>query len=82
MTRQASGQPTAPAAQWSVIVPVKLIAQAKTRLSGDLSPQERAELARAMVADTVAAVYTNGGQLNVETVTHGVVKFSDVKAVS
>lgn len=55
MTRQASGQPTAPAAQWSVIVPVKLIAQAKTRLSGDLSPQERAELARAMVADTVAA---------------------------
>jgi 2-phospho-L-lactate guanylyltransferase len=55
VTRQASGQPTAPAVQWSVIVPVKLIAQAKTRLSGDLSPQERAELARAMVADTVAA---------------------------
>jgi 2-phospho-L-lactate guanylyltransferase len=55
MSRQASGQPTAPAAQWSVIVPVKLTAQAKTRLAGDLNPQERAELARAMVADTVAA---------------------------
>lgn len=55
MTRPASGQPAGPATSWSVVVPVKLTAQAKTRLAGDLSPQERAELARAMVVDTVAA---------------------------
>lgn len=35
-----------------------------------------------MVADAVSAVYTNGNQLNVETFNHGVVKYSDVKAVS
>ena len=35
-----------------------------------------------LVADAVAAVYSEGGQLNVETVKHGVVKYSDVKAVS
>lgn len=35
-----------------------------------------------LVADAVAAVYSDGGQLNVETVKHGVVKYSDVKAVS
>ena len=55
MSRQASWQRTEPAALWSFVVPVKLTAQAKTRLAGDLSPQERAELARAMVVDTVAA---------------------------
>lgn len=55
MTLHAPDHPPAPALLWSVVVPVKLIAQAKTRLAGDLSPQERAELARAMVADTVAA---------------------------
>ncbi|HSW05102.1 flagellar hook assembly protein FlgD [Aquabacterium sp.] len=35
-----------------------------------------------LVADAVTAVYSDGGQLNVETVKHGVVKYSDVKAVS
>lgn len=55
MTSQVPAQPSAPAAAWSVVVPVKLTAQAKTRLAGDLSPHERAELARAMVVDTVAA---------------------------
>jgi flagellar basal-body rod modification protein FlgD len=35
-----------------------------------------------LVADAVAAVYSEGGQLNVETLKHGVVKYADVKAVS
>jgi flagellar basal-body rod modification protein FlgD len=35
-----------------------------------------------LVADTVASVYNDGGQLNVETVSHGVVKYSDIKGVS
>ncbi|HEY2551396.1 MAG TPA: 2-phospho-L-lactate guanylyltransferase [Streptosporangiaceae bacterium] len=53
---------------WSVVIPVKVLALAKTRLAGrdggaardqagppGLSPQQRAELALAMAADTVAA---------------------------
>ncbi len=36
----------------------------------------------ALVADTVGAVYTEGGQLKVETLNHGIVAYSDVKAVS
>lgn len=55
MTQQVLGRPASSTAAWSVVIPVKLTAQAKTRLAGDLSPQERAELARAMVVDTVAA---------------------------
>jgi 2-phospho-L-lactate/phosphoenolpyruvate guanylyltransferase len=39
---------------WSLVVPVKLLAQAKSRLSGLAGPP-RAELALAMAADTVAA---------------------------
>lgn len=40
---------------WTVVVPVKVTSQAKTRLAGDLSPTQRVELVRAMVVDTVAA---------------------------
>jgi 2-phospho-L-lactate/phosphoenolpyruvate guanylyltransferase len=39
---------------WSLVIPVKLLTLAKTRLSG-LSAPHRAELALAMAADTVAA---------------------------
>ncbi|MGO8956320.1 MAG: 2-phospho-L-lactate guanylyltransferase [Streptosporangiaceae bacterium] len=39
---------------WSLVVPVKVLAQAKSRLTG-LAGQLRAELALAMAADTVAA---------------------------
>jgi 2-phospho-L-lactate/phosphoenolpyruvate guanylyltransferase len=39
---------------WSLVVPVKVLAQAKSRLSG-LAGQLRAELALAMAADTIAA---------------------------
>jgi 2-phospho-L-lactate guanylyltransferase len=39
---------------WSVVVPVKLLAGAKTRLTG-LTSTERAEIALAMAADTVRA---------------------------
>jgi 2-phospho-L-lactate guanylyltransferase len=47
-----SGVPALPA--WSLVVPVKLLAQAKSRLTG-LAEARRAELALAMAADTVAA---------------------------
>jgi 2-phospho-L-lactate/phosphoenolpyruvate guanylyltransferase len=39
---------------WSLVIPVKLLAQAKTRLTG-LDPERRSRLALAMAADTVAA---------------------------
>jgi 2-phospho-L-lactate/phosphoenolpyruvate guanylyltransferase len=39
---------------WSLLVPVKVLAQAKSRLTG-LHAADRAELALAMAADTVAA---------------------------
>ena len=39
---------------WSLVIPVKLLAQAKSRLTG-LAGQRRAEFALAMAADTVAA---------------------------
>ena len=40
--------------QWSLVIPVKVLAQAKSRLTGLAGPP-RAELALAMVADTVRA---------------------------
>ena len=40
---------------WSVVIPVKVLAQAKSRLGG-LGTQTRVRLALAMAADTVAAV--------------------------
>jgi 2-phospho-L-lactate/phosphoenolpyruvate guanylyltransferase len=39
---------------WSLVIPVKLLAQAKTRLTG-LEPERRSRLALAMAADTIAA---------------------------
>jgi 2-phospho-L-lactate/phosphoenolpyruvate guanylyltransferase len=39
---------------WSLVIPVKLLAQAKTRLTG-LDPERRSRLVLAMAADTVAA---------------------------
>ncbi len=42
------------ALSWSLVVPVKVLAQAKSRLTG-LAGQLRPELALAMLADTVAA---------------------------
>ena len=40
--------------RWSVVIPVKVLARAKSRLTGLAGPR-RAELALAMAADTVAA---------------------------
>jgi 2-phospho-L-lactate guanylyltransferase len=40
---------------WSVVIPVKVLTQAKSRL-GQLGAQRRAELALAMAADTIIAV--------------------------
>ena len=39
---------------WSLVIPVKVLAQAKTRLTG-IAPERRSRLALAMAADTVAA---------------------------
>lgn len=47
-------EPATAAAAWSLVIPVKVLAQAKSRLTG-LAGQRRAELALAMAADTVAA---------------------------
>ncbi len=43
-----------PTLAWSLVIPVKLLAQAKTRLTG-LDPEHRSRLVLAMAADTVAA---------------------------
>ena len=52
--------PESPAAlAWSLVIPVKLLAQAKSRLTG-LPGERRRELALAMAADTVAAAAQAG----------------------
>ncbi|GAA2033801.1 2-phospho-L-lactate guanylyltransferase [Agromyces tropicus] len=43
---------------WTVVVPVKSLTGAKTRLAPELSPAERAELARAFALDTIDAART------------------------
>ncbi len=43
-----------PPLAWSLVIPVKLLAQAKSRLTG-LAPERRSRLALAMATDTVAA---------------------------
>ncbi|MDR5693030.1 2-phospho-L-lactate guanylyltransferase [Agromyces indicus] len=45
----------ADAAGWTVVVPVKSLSGAKTRLAPELSPAQRAALARAFALDTVDA---------------------------
>ncbi|MBT2213659.1 MULTISPECIES: 2-phospho-L-lactate guanylyltransferase [Actinomadura] len=45
---------TAPPLQWSLVVPVKVLARAKTRMSAAAGPH-RPDLALAVAADTVAA---------------------------
>jgi 2-phospho-L-lactate/phosphoenolpyruvate guanylyltransferase len=49
--------PPYPSRTWSLVIPVKVLARAKSRLAGlaGLTGQQRAELALAMAADTVAA---------------------------
>ncbi|WP_258726627.1 2-phospho-L-lactate guanylyltransferase [Cellulomonas sp. NS3] len=41
--------------RWTVVVPVKAARLGKTRLAGDLGPDQRVELVRAMASDTVRA---------------------------
>ncbi|MEI5583730.1 MULTISPECIES: 2-phospho-L-lactate guanylyltransferase [unclassified Agromyces] len=45
----------ADATRWTVVVPVKSLTGAKTRLAPELSPPERAALARAFALDTIEA---------------------------
>jgi 2-phospho-L-lactate guanylyltransferase len=53
---------------WSVVIPVKVLARAKSRLTG-LPASDRAKLALAMAADTVAAVAAAGPVADVLVVT-------------
>ncbi|RSN59748.1 MULTISPECIES: 2-phospho-L-lactate guanylyltransferase [Actinomadura] len=46
--------PSAPRLQWSLVVPVKVLARAKTRMSAAAGPHRR-DLALAVATDTVAA---------------------------
>jgi 2-phospho-L-lactate guanylyltransferase len=64
---QAPG-PRAEAVAWSLVIPVKVLAQAKSRLAG-LARPPRAELALAMAADTVAAALAAGPVRDVIVVT-------------
>ncbi|MFF5259194.1 2-phospho-L-lactate guanylyltransferase [Actinomadura viridis] len=50
----STAERSAPHLQWSIVVPVKVLARAKTRLSGAAGPHRRA-LALAVAADTVSA---------------------------
>ncbi len=52
--QQCGGEPPQVVASWSLVVPVKPLARAKSRLTG-VDGRRRAELALAMAADTVAA---------------------------
>lgn len=62
--------------------------QAPSGVSGDLTfavsakSGAQAVAATTLMSDQVSAVYFDGGQLNIETRNHGIVKYSDVMAVS
>ncbi|HEX6955617.1 MAG TPA: hypothetical protein VF156_12120, partial [Agromyces sp.] len=55
MSGGASGSGRADAAGWTIVVPVKSLSGAKTRLAPELAPAERAALARAFALDTIDA---------------------------
>lgn len=55
MTGGAIGPERADAAGWTIVVPVKSLSGAKTRLAPELSAGERAALARAFALDTIDA---------------------------
>jgi 2-phospho-L-lactate/phosphoenolpyruvate guanylyltransferase len=63
--------PPAPSLTWSLVIPVKVLARAKSRLAGlaGVTGQQRAELALAMAADTVAAAVACPGVAAVIVVT-------------
>ena len=65
--------------QWSVVVPVKRLELAKTRLSVD--PDLRRELALAMATDTVAACLQTSGVADVVVVTEDAVAAAAVTAL-
>jgi 2-phospho-L-lactate guanylyltransferase len=54
---------------WSVVIPVKVLARAKSRLT-ELAGERRGELALAMAADTVAAAVACGAASTVIVVTN------------
>ncbi|MFB9308284.1 2-phospho-L-lactate guanylyltransferase [Agromyces hippuratus] len=54
-TADAAGPASAATPAWTVVIPVKAPAGAKTRLAAAVSPAEREALARAFALDTIAA---------------------------
>jgi 2-phospho-L-lactate guanylyltransferase len=58
----------ADAAGWTVVVPVKSLTGAKTRLAPELGPAERAALARAFALDTIDAALAAGSVARVVVV--------------
>ncbi|WP_353814546.1 2-phospho-L-lactate guanylyltransferase [Agromyces sp. SYSU T00266] len=55
MTTSTRGAAPDDAAGWTIVVPVKSLTGAKTRLAPELGPAERAALARAFALDTIGA---------------------------
>jgi 2-phospho-L-lactate/phosphoenolpyruvate guanylyltransferase len=72
-------KPDAPVT-WSVVIPVKVLAQAKSRLTG-LPAGDRAELVLAMAADTVAAAAAAETVETVLVVTDDQVVTAEVRAL-
>ncbi|HEY4465651.1 MAG TPA: 2-phospho-L-lactate guanylyltransferase [Streptosporangiaceae bacterium] len=64
---------------WAVVVPVKLLARAKSRIAPLAGPR-RAELALAMASDTVSAVVAASGVIQVIVVTDDPVAAGELSA--
>ncbi|MEP7764945.1 2-phospho-L-lactate guanylyltransferase [Sanguibacter sp. 25GB23B1] len=65
---------------WTLVVPVKVVSLAKTRLAGDLDPGERVALVRAMVLDTLAAACATSAVSRVLVVTDDQQVVTDLRA--
>lgn len=71
---------SAPRLPWSLVVPVKVLARAKTRMSAAAGPH-RADLALAVAADTVAAALACDRVQNVIVVTDDPVPAAELAAL-
>ncbi|MDT9683889.1 2-phospho-L-lactate guanylyltransferase [Streptomyces sp. TRM76323] len=69
------------ATPWSLVVPLKPLALAKTRLAGAVGPPERRRLALAFAQDTVAAALACGAVRDVVVVTDDPVAASRLAAL-
>lgn len=78
--RGSSAGSGAPGLRWSLVVPVKVLARAKTRLSGAAGPHRQA-LALAVAADTVSAALRCDRVLDVIVVTDDPVPAAELAAL-